>query len=182
MRAVLPNLIDTTSGERRVVSKLIDKRCRFSPTEPPPACPPTGEESEHARGQRDQAPPCAPVRLTGTHEELLALSDQIDHLRTAEPLPDDHVRLLAFEGPALKGYFTTRHRYLDPAHATAAFNPIGEVRATITLGGRVQGTWHWDKQTRRVRTHLFTRLPRHILRAVQSAAEEAEAFLRSEQA
>ncbi|WP_030685985.1 DNA glycosylase AlkZ-like family protein [Streptomyces sp. NRRL B-1347] len=121
-----------------------------------------------------------PVRIDGLDHELIALDADMDTLRAAEPLPTDHVRLLAFEDPAFKGYFTTRARYLDPAHRTRAFNPIGEVRATITIAGRTAGTWAWDKKTRTVRHELFTRLPRATTRAVRQRLDQAQTFLRTE--
>ncbi|MEU2872420.1 crosslink repair DNA glycosylase YcaQ family protein [Streptomyces olivoreticuli] len=120
------------------------------------------------------------VHVQGLPGELLTLDEDLDRIRSAVPLPPDHVRLLAFEDPTFKGYFTTRTRYHDPAHTTRAFNPIGEVRATITVAGRINGTWEWDKRSRTVRFGLFTRLPRLVMREVRRQLAEAEAFLRTE--
>ncbi|GHG80477.1 DNA glycosylase AlkZ-like family protein [Streptomyces griseocarneus] len=120
------------------------------------------------------------VRVEGLPEDLLIHHEDLDQVRTAEPLPADHVKLLAFEDPTFKGYFTTRTRYHDPDHTTRAFNPIGEVRAAITVAGRITGTWEWDKRTRAVRFALFTRLPRGVMRLVRQQLDQAEAFLRTE--
>ncbi|MFI5955791.1 hypothetical protein [Cryptosporangium sp. NPDC051539] len=75
------------------------------------------------RSRRSQRPPAEPL--------LLLAADELQ-LRAAEPLPADHVALLAHDAPALKGHFATRHRYVDDQHRTALFNSIGEARASIT--------------------------------------------------
>ncbi|MBD0746644.1 hypothetical protein BG418_33980 [Streptomyces sp. CBMA152] len=120
------------------------------------------------------------LHVHGLKGEQMALTCDIDQLRTSQPLPDDHVRLLAFEDPSFKGYFTTRSRYHDPAHTTRAFNPIGEVRATITVAGRIAGTWAWDKKTRTVQHELFARAPRHVSRLIRLQLDRTQAFLRGE--
>ncbi|MEF3114259.1 DNA glycosylase AlkZ-like family protein [Streptomyces chrestomyceticus] len=125
-------------------------------------------------------PAITPVRVEGLPGDLLTLTEDIDHIRAASPLPPNQVRLLAFEDPSLKGYFATRDRYRDTAHHTHVFNPIGEARAAITLAGRAVGTWNWDKKTRTVQHGLFTRLPRPVMRQVRHRLDQAEAFLRTE--
>lgn len=42
----------------------------------------------------------------------------------------------AREDPVLKGYFTTRHRYVDDQHRTMLFNSIGEVLHPTSSGHR----------------------------------------------
>lgn len=121
-----------------------------------------------------------PVRVDGLPDELLALEEDVASIRSSSPLPADHVRLLAFEDPAFKGYFTTRSRYHDPAHTARAFNTIGEVRATITVAGRITGTWAWDKRTRTVQSTLFTAQPAPIRRRIKKHLQRAETFLRTE--
>ncbi|MFH9425169.1 DNA glycosylase AlkZ-like family protein [Streptomyces sp. NPDC017529] len=125
-------------------------------------------------------PVITPVRVEGLPGELLALTEDIDHIRGASPLPADHLRLLAFEDPSLKGYFATRDRYRDAAQDAQVFNPIGEVRAVITLAGRIVGTWNWDKKTRTVQHSLLARLTRSVMREVRHRLDQAEAFLRTE--
>ncbi|MFK8908878.1 DNA glycosylase AlkZ-like family protein [Streptomyces sp. YS-3] len=120
------------------------------------------------------------VRVQGLETEQMALSRDVDQLRTSQPLPADHVRLLAFEDPSFKGYFTTRSRYHDPAHTARAFNPIGEVRATITVAGRIAGIWAWDKKTRTIQHELFTSPPRHVTRLIHLQLDRTQAFLRGE--
>ncbi|SFD43754.1 MULTISPECIES: DNA glycosylase AlkZ-like family protein [Streptomyces] len=121
-----------------------------------------------------------PVRVAGLPETLLVLSEDLDRIRATPPLPHDHVRLLAFEDPTCKGYFTTRARYHDPAHTARAFNPIGEVRAAITVAGRIVGTWSWEKRTRTVHAEFFSRLPRRIAATARRQLEAAQEFLRTE--
>lgn len=125
-------------------------------------------------------PAITPVRVEGLPGELLTLTEDIDHIRSAPPLPADHVRLLAFEDPSLKGYFATRDRYRNAAHHAQVFNPIGEARAAITLAGRIVGTWNWNKKTRTVHHKLLTRLSRPVMREVRHRLDQAEAFLRTE--
>ncbi|MFF4531600.1 DNA glycosylase AlkZ-like family protein [Streptomyces sp. NPDC001407] len=121
-----------------------------------------------------------PVRINGLPHELLAPQETLESIRSAPPLPPDHVRLLAFEDPTFKGYFTTRSRYHDPAHTAHAFNTIGEVRAAITVAGRIAGTWEWDKRTRTVKSALFAAQPAPIRRRIHQHLERAETFLRTE--
>ncbi|MEV4505426.1 DNA glycosylase AlkZ-like family protein [Streptomyces klenkii] len=120
------------------------------------------------------------VRIDGLPEDLLTPEENLEHIRAASPLPPDHVRLLAFEDPTFKGYFTTRSRYHDPAHTARAFNTIGEVHAAITVAGRIAGTWAWDKRTRTVTSTLFTAQPVPIRRLIRQHLERAETFLRIE--
>ncbi|MFF4410376.1 DNA glycosylase AlkZ-like family protein [Streptomyces sp. NPDC001404] len=121
-----------------------------------------------------------PVRINGLPDELLAPEEALESIRSTSPLPRDHVRLLAFEDPTFKGYFTTRSRYHDPAHTARAFNTIGEVRAAITVAGRIAGTWEWDKRTRTVKSALFTSQSAPISRRIHQHLERAEMFLRTE--
>ncbi|RLU81966.1 hypothetical protein CTZ27_30840 [Streptomyces griseocarneus] len=120
------------------------------------------------------------VRIDGLPDELLALEEDLERIRSAPPLPAGHVRLLAFEDPTFKGYFTTRSRYHDPAHTAQAFNTIGEVRAAINVAGRIAGTWAWDKRTRTVRSTLFTTQPAAVRRLIRHHLERVETFLRTE--
>ncbi|WP_030371099.1 DNA glycosylase AlkZ-like family protein [Streptomyces rimosus] len=120
------------------------------------------------------------VRVKGLPGKLLTLTEDVDHIRAALPLPADHVRLLAFEDPSFKGYFATRDRYRDAALHAQVFNPIGEVRAAITLAGRIVGTWNWDKKARTVQHNLLTRLSRPVMREVRLRLDHAEAFLSTE--
>ncbi|MET9291001.1 crosslink repair DNA glycosylase YcaQ family protein [Streptomyces sp. NPDC003077] len=120
------------------------------------------------------------VRVEGLPGDLLTLSEDLHDLRATDPLPADHVRLLAFEDPTFKGYFATRDRYRSPDHDSQVFNTIGEVHATITVAGRIVGTWGWDKKTRTVQHRLLTRLPVSARRHLRERLDQVEAFLRTE--
>jgi hypothetical protein len=125
-------------------------------------------------------PETIPVRCGGQPTEMLLLTADEDALRAAEPLPADHLRLTAFEDPTFKGYFTSRSRYVDLDHQVAAFNQIGEVRAAITLGGRIVGTWTWHRPQRRITHELFGNTPKINRRALRHRITQMETFLRSE--
>jgi hypothetical protein len=120
------------------------------------------------------------VRCGDQPTPMMLLAEDEQALRAAEPLPADHLRLTAFEDPTFKGYFTSRARYVDPDHQAAAFNQIGEVRAAITIGGRIVGVWTWHRTQRRITHQLFANSPKNSRRALRHRIEQIETFLRSE--
>lgn len=120
------------------------------------------------------------VRCGELRMPLMLLAEDEQTLRTAEPLPANHVRLTAFEDPTFKGYFNSRARYVDHRHQAAAFNQIGEVRAAITAGGRIVGTWTWHRAQRRITHKIFEGTSRIGRRVLTSRITEMETFLRSE--
>ena len=125
-------------------------------------------------------PDLVDVRLDQKPDRLLLLAEDEAGLRRAEPLPSDHVTLLAYEDPALKGYFTTRHRYLNQHHRGVLFNTIGEARASIALAGRPIGTWAFNRATRSIEQDLFTPVPAGARRALAERVGRMTDFLRSE--
>jgi hypothetical protein len=137
--------------------------------------------------QRDIAPALATmnpdliaVRIDEQPAELLLLAEHEHDLRTTEPLPRHHIQLLAYEDPALKGYFTTRHRYTDDAHRAILFNTIGEVRASIAVAGRCVGTWQFHRTTRTIEHNIYGRVTNPIQRAIHTRLDEMTEFLRGE--
>ncbi|MGH3904748.1 MAG: DNA glycosylase AlkZ-like family protein [Pseudonocardiaceae bacterium] len=102
------------------------------------------------------------------------------HLLAAQPLPLHHVDLLAYEDPSLKGYFATRHRYVDHQHRTTLFNTIGEVRASIAVAGRCVGTWQFDRRTRTIDHNLYAPIPNVARRAITERLDQMTEFMRSE--
>lgn len=120
------------------------------------------------------------VRLEGYPHALVMLAEHEPELRAVAPLPDNHVALLAYEDPALKGYFTTRHRYVDEWHRTVLFNTIGEVRASITLAGRCVGTWQFNKISRAIDYCLYTPTRSSLRRVIIGELDAMTDFLRSE--
>jgi hypothetical protein len=111
---------------------------------------------------------------------LLLLAEDESRLRAAEPLPSNHVALLAYEDPTLKGYHATRHRYVDHQHRTRLFNTIGEARASIALAGRYAGTWQFHRSTRTISHNLDTALSPATQRAIVARLHDMIEFLRSE--
>lgn len=120
------------------------------------------------------------VRFTGQPAALLLLAEHEPRLRTAEPLPNNHVALLAYEDPSLKGYFTTRNRYVDDRHRGVLFNTIGEARASIAVAGRCVGTWRFDRRTRTINHDLYVAVSQAARRALTERLERMTEFLRSE--
>jgi hypothetical protein len=108
------------------------------------------------------------------------LAEDEPRLRAAEPLPSDHVALLAYEDPTLKGYHATRHRYVDQQHRDRLFNTIGEARASIALAGRYVGTWQFHRATRTISHNLDAALSPATQRAVVARLDHMIEFLRSE--
>jgi Winged helix DNA-binding domain len=125
-------------------------------------------------------PDLVDIRIEGQPAGLLLLAEHEPDLLAAEPLPPNHIRLLAHEDPALKGYFTTRHRYVDDPHRELLFNSIGEARASITMAGRCIGTWQFHRTTRTIDHHLYTQLSTALHRAITDQLDEMTDFLRTE--
>jgi hypothetical protein len=111
--------------------------------------------------------------LSGSREELAAL-------RCAEPVPSDHLSLLGYEDPALKGYFETRARYVSATGYPTLFNTIGEARASVMYRGRVVGIWAWDRRLKAIEAHTFEPLPLRAHRALNHRLDDMECFLRNE--
>lgn len=78
--------------------------------------------------------------------------------RLPEPVPGDLVRLLPAFDELLLGWRDRTHA-VAPEHSRAVFPGGGMLRATVTVGGRVMGTWTRD------RTELFGPVPAGPLEA-----------------
>src|SRR5262249_30318570 len=128
----------------------------------------------------DLRPDLVDIRLKGQPDGLLLLAEHEPDLLAAEPLPPNHIRLLAHEDPALKGYFTTRHRYVDDPHRECLFTSIGEARASIAIAGRCIGTWQFHRTTRTIDHHLYTQLPTTLHHAIADQLDQMTEFLRTE--
>ncbi len=103
------------------------------------------------------------VDVDGLAGEQWATDEVIDRLATAEA--GGVVRLL----PVWDAWLMARRdrgRLLDPAHRSYVVDRSGNVTNTITLDGRVVGTWDVEGAT--VLVHLFVDVPR---RQLESAAE-----------
>jgi len=121
-----------------------------------------------------------PVALDGVSDELLLAADELERLRDTEPLDPGHVTLLAYEDPTLKGYFSTRSRYVDACHYDLLFNTIGEARAAIMVGGEAVGIWSFDRRGRRVTHSLMRRLTKGVRSTIAERLLDMEDFLRAE--
>lgn len=137
--------------------------------------------------QRDIAPALATlypdvitVRIEDQPTDLLLLAEHEHDLRAAEPLPRQHIQLLAYEDPALKGYFTTRYRYIEDTHHQILFNTIGEARASIAVAGRCVGTWRFHRATRTIDQDIYGRVTGSVRRAIHTRLDEMTDFLRAE--
>lgn len=110
------------------------------------------------------------VRIDPHPTPLFMLAEHEPDLRAAVPLPRNHVALLAYEDPALKGYHATRHRYVDDQQRNHLFNTIGEARASIVLAGRYVGTWQFHRTTRTITHTLHATIPPVTRRTVTRKA------------
>jgi hypothetical protein len=99
------------------------------------------------------------------HGDGWALRDHVP-----DPVPDDLVRLLPMFDELLLGW-KDRTPVVRPAHAKAVLPGGGILRATVTVGGRVAGTWT------RSGVELFAPVPERALEAelrrVRSPADPA---------
>ena len=108
-----------------------------------------------------------PISLRGRDETFWLLSDELGELRRFRPVTNDWVVFLAHEDPSLKGYYSTRTRYVDHEHYDRLFNLIGESRPAVLLNGRVVGVWALDRRTAKVTTDIFARPTRRQLRLIE---------------
>lgn len=141
----------------------------------------SGMGSGHVRGtlsrQRDKL---TAVRVDGLAPDLLLQADDLPALETSQPVPLDHLSLLSYEDPALKGYFETRSRFVSAEGYPVLFNTIGEARASIMRGGRVVGVWSWNRRRRVIESQTFERLPARACRTLADRLHDMEGFLRRE--
>ncbi len=88
--------------------------------------------------------------------------------------------MLAYEDPALKGYFSTRCRYVSAEEYGSLFNSIGEARASILLDGRVVGIWRFERGNGRITYDLLGRVSKRSQRRIGERLEDMNGFLSSE--
>lgn len=108
---------------------------------------------------------------------LYMLETEYPNLINYSPLKDDWVALLAYEDPALKAYYETRHRYVDSKYYNLLFNQIGEVRASIIYNGKAIGVWEWDKKLKNIKITYFYKVPKKIQQLVQKKKKMYESML-----
>ncbi|MGH2942353.1 MAG: DNA glycosylase AlkZ-like family protein [Solirubrobacteraceae bacterium] len=122
----------------------------------------------------------AAVRVEGLAPDLVVHVDDLADLTSAAPVPSDHVSLLGYEDPALKGYFETRARFVSAEGYRLLFNTIGEARASVMVGGRVVGVWRWDRRRRAIESQVFERLSPRVRRTLAERLGDMESFLQRE--
>lgn len=116
---------------------------------------------------------CRKIAIDDLHDELFLLDSDWQKLRRFK-CEEEWVALLAYEDPTLKGYFETRHRYLDPQIYDEVFNQIGEVRPTIVVGGQVVGIWSWNKKNQRIVTKLLKPVSKTARQRLKHIVSETE--------
>ena len=100
-------------------------------------------------------------------EPLQMISHDYDAMMRFSPLSEDWVAILAYEDPSLKGYFSTRARYVEQEYYDLLFNAIGEARSSIMLNGKIVGTWGLDKRKGKVEFALFSPVPKHNQKLIE---------------
>jgi hypothetical protein len=120
------------------------------------------------------------VAVDGVSDELLIAQGELDLLRSADPIDPRHVTLLAYEDPALKGYFATRGRYVRTRDYQALFNSIGEARASIMLGGEAVGVWAFERETGQIKHELWRHIAKSSRQAIVGRLDDMAAFFASE--
>jgi uncharacterized protein YcaQ len=120
------------------------------------------------------------VQVDGIDGVLFAHADSVDALVGVEPVRPDHVALLAHEDPSLKGYYTTRRRYVSERHYVELFNQIGEARASIMVGGVAAGTWSFSRRSGCIEHQLFHAVPRATAKVIHERLADMESFLGTE--
>lgn len=119
------------------------------------------------------------VDLEGVGESLLMdKSSLVEYIKFQKKAnTDSWCAFLAYEDPTLKGYFSTRHRYVDASDYELLFNQIGEVRPSVVIDGKVVGIWAWKCIEKRVEVHWFKPLSKAHLKLVDVQKTKLEAFL-----
>nr|WP_301549490.1 crosslink repair DNA glycosylase YcaQ family protein [Duganella sp. BJB1802] len=115
------------------------------------------------------------IKFTEFDESLLIFKDDLEKLMLFDPKYEDWVNILAYEDPSLKGYFTTRARYVNSDHYDLLFNDIGEARPSIMLNGRIVGTWSFNKVSKLTSFQLFSTLPKRQLKIIESEFKKIQA-------
>lgn len=108
---------------------------------------------------------------------FFVLESEYEKLVSYRKIKEDWVTLLAYEDPALKGYFETRLRYVNDKDYNSLFNQIGEVRASIIHNGKAIGIWEWDKKNKKIKLEYFSVPPKKVKEQVELLKDKYEAIL-----
>ena len=68
---------------------------------------------------------------------------------------------------------------IDPAHYKKVWRPGAHVEAVVLVGGRIAGTWRYDKKTKGLSVDIkpFEPFSRSVARAVERQAARVAKFL-----
>lgn len=105
------------------------------------------------------------------------LESEYDKLVSYRKKEENWVTLLAYEDPALKGYFETRQRYVNDKNYNSLFNQIGEVRASIIHNGKAIGIWEWDKKSKNIKLEYFSSPEKKVKEQVELQKSKYETIL-----
>lgn len=95
------------------------------------------------------------IEIQGSVETFWITNSDLDALKKFGAPAKDWVAILAHEDPSLKGYYSSRWRYISPHNYDLLFNDIGESRPAIMLNGQVVGIWALDKVKGRISKTIF---------------------------
>jgi len=70
------------------------------------------------------------------------------------------VKLLPYEDNLLKGYKTSRYRFVDPNYYSEVYNPAGEANATILVNDKILGIWKYNRAKNEIQIKKFDLFPR----------------------
>ncbi len=118
----------------------------------------------------------APIELLG--EDHWVRREDVRYLAEPPPAPEAWpVRLLYRFDPLLLG-LREKWWLVDPDRYKAVWRPGGHIEATITVAGRIAGTWRYDRVSAGLRVTLapFAPLPAFARQAVEKQALGVAAF------
>jgi hypothetical protein len=121
-----------------------------------------------------------PVSLTQIPSYFYMTTSDYQHFSKFVPPEADWLTLLAYEDPTLKGYYSSRFRYIDSANYSQLFNQIGEARPSIMINGKIAGIWNWDKRCRKITTNLFEYHSHFLKRELKVKVRHLEDILNSD--
>ena len=112
-------------------------------------------------------------------QPLLCLADDLDAVATRPPAASRWpVKLLHRFDPLLLGT-KDKDWLIEPRHYKRVWRPAGHIDAVILVGGRIAGTWRYDRtpQGLVVSVRPFEPLSRQVTRAVKAQARAVARFM-----
>lgn len=118
------------------------------------------------RGIRKFQVSISSIYVSGLENTFYISSDDLDDLLDFK-FQHNWIKLLAYEDPLLKGYFSSRERYICSDNYDKLFNRIGEARASILKNGVVIGVWEWDKRKQKIKIFPFGPLQKEDISLIE---------------